>query len=89
MQKMYLLCFVYCVCTIAVTCVGILQLRRVFMVFISHKQDFPHKLMESVSNLFIKLIPLYSLPVWFSCTTSMNRTSCYSCTVAISALVWR
>lgn len=59
---MYLLCFVYCVCTIAVTGIGILQLFF-FAVLrspsLAHKQTvFPHKLMENNVNLFGKLIPL-------------------------------
>ena len=72
-KKMYLLCFVYCVCIIAVTGIGVLQL---FTVSIPHKQTvFPLKLMESNSNLFGKWIPLYCLPVWFQYTTNKNRTT--------------
>lgn len=62
-----------------------------FTVFIvpSNKQSFPHTLTESNNaNLFLKLIPLYSLPMWFQFTTNKNRTT-NSCTLCTSAFVWR
>lgn len=78
---MYLLCFVYCVCTIVVTGIGIFT---VFTVTIPHKQTYNR--MESNANLFGKLIPLHSLPVWFHSTTNKDN---YSCTVCSLAFVWR
>lgn len=54
---------VHCVCTIAITGIGFSQLSGVFSFFI------PLELMESNPNLFRKLIPVYSLPMWFQFTT--------------------
>ena len=59
------------------------SLFTVLTVSIPHKQTvFPQKLMESNANLFGKLIPLHSLPVWFQFTTDTNRTA----TVVLYAL---
>lgn len=62
MQKMYLLCFVYCVCTISAAGIGILRLFTVFTfsIFPANKQFPPLKRTESLANMFGKLIPLYS-----------------------------
>lgn len=84
MQKMYLLCVVYCVYTMAVTCIGILQLFTVFTVCIPHEQTaFPPKLMESNASLFGKLIPRYSVV-----SEHKQEGDNYSCSVCTLAFVW-